>query len=70
MGVAFVGIPFYTLVKYRPMADAVESLRKAGIVQRIRSATNELTDIGDVECPVIHRDHGPKNFQNYEEFIE
>ena len=70
MGVVFVGIPFYTLVRYRPMADAVESLRKAGIVQRIRSATNELTDIGDVECPVIHRDHGPKNFKNYEEFIE
>jgi arginase len=70
LAVSFVGIPFYTLVKYRPMADAVKSLRQAGIVQRIRSATKDVIDIGDVECPVIHRDHGPKNFKNYEEFIE
>ncbi|HZY93643.1 MAG TPA: arginase family protein [Candidatus Bathyarchaeia archaeon] len=70
LGVVFVGIPFYTLVRYRPMADAVQSLRQAGIVQRIKSTTNDLTDMGDVDCPVIHRDHGPKNYKNYEEFIE
>lgn len=52
------------------MADAVQSLREAGIVQRIRSKENNLTDIGDVECPSIPRDHGPKNLRNFEEFLE
>jgi hypothetical protein len=50
VGVAFVGIPFYTLARYRSMGEAVKSLREAGIVQRIRSVGNDLTDLGDVGC--------------------
>ena len=70
MGVAFVGIPFYTLAKYRPMADAVKSLRKAGILQRMKLADSELIDLGDVDCPSIQKDHGRENLRNFEEFLE
>ena len=70
LGVTFVGIPFYTLAKYRAMGDAVPSLRKAGVVQRIKLADNDLIDLGDVDCPSIVRDHGRKNLRNFEEFSE
>src|SRR5207245_10934157 len=70
MGVTFVGIPFYTLAKYRAMGDAVSNLRKAGVFQRIKSVDNDLVDLGDVDCPSIVRDHGPKNLRNFEEFSE
>ena len=70
LGVTFVGIPFYTLAKYRAMGDAVPSLRKAGVVQRIKLADNDLVDLGDVDCPSIVRDHGRKNLRNFEEFSE
>jgi arginase len=70
VGVPFVGIPFYTLAKYRSMGDAVKSLREAGIVQRIRSVTNDLADLGDVDCPFIEQDHGKRNLRNFEEFLE
>src|SRR2546426_2701842 len=70
MGVTFVGIPFYTLAKYRAMGDAVPNLGKAGVVQRIKSVDNDLVDLGDVDCPSIVRDHGPKNLRNFEEFSE
>ena len=70
MGVTFVGIPFYTLAKYRAMGDAVSNLWKAGVVQRIKSVDIDLVDLGDVDCPSIVRDHGPKNLRNFEEFSE
>ncbi len=70
MGLTFVGIPFYSLARYRGMGEAVGSLRNAGIVQRIESADSDVTDLGDVDCPVIERDHGPRNLQNFEEFLE
>ncbi|HEV2120727.1 MAG TPA: arginase family protein [Candidatus Bathyarchaeia archaeon] len=70
MGVSFVGIPFYTLAKYRRMGDAVKSLRRAGIVHRIKLADSELIDLGDIDCPSIKRDHGPENLRNFEEFVE
>jgi len=68
--VTFVGIPFYSLAKYQGMGGAVQSLRDAGIVQRLRSGKAQVRDIGDVECPRIDRDRGPGNLRNYEEFIE
>ena len=68
--VTFVGIPFYSLAEYQGMGGAVQSLRDAGIVQRLRSGRVKVRDIGDVECPRINRDHGPRNLRNYEEFIQ
>jgi arginase len=52
------------------MRDAVPYLRNAGIVERIRSTNDELVDLGDVDCPSIERDHGPRNLRNFEEFLE
>lgn len=66
----FVGIPFYSLAKYQGMGNAVQNLRDAGIVQRLRSGSVQVRDIGDVECPRIDSDHGPRNLRNFEEFIE
>lgn len=68
--VTFVGIPFYSLAEYQGMGGAVQSLRDAGIVQRLRSGNVQVRDIGDVECPRIDSDHGPGNLRNYEEFIK
>ena len=68
--VTFVGIPFYSLAEYQGMGGAVQSLRDAGIVQRLRLGKVQVSDIGDVECPRIDRDRGPRNLRNYEEFIE
>jgi arginase len=70
VGVVFVGIPFYTLAKYRGMAEAVGSLRNAGILKRMKSADDDIIDLGDVNCPVIEKDHGPRNLYNFEEFLE
>jgi len=69
-GISFVGIPFYTRARYRGMAQAVGSLRAAGILSKLESVDPDLIDLGDVECPVIEQDHGPRNLQNWEEFIQ
>ncbi len=52
------------------MAEAVGNLRTAGILERLESADPDVADIGDVDCPVIDKDHGPENLQNLEEFLE
>ncbi|HZY46977.1 MAG TPA: arginase family protein [Candidatus Bathyarchaeia archaeon] len=70
MEVAFVGIPFYTLAKYRPMALAVRHLREASITEKIRRVANSFSDLGDVDCPGIVQDHGSKNLRNFQEFLE
>ncbi len=70
MGIVFVGIPLYTMARYRGMAEAVGSLRTAGVLRRLESADPDVVDIGDVDCPVIDKDHGPENLQNLEEFLE
>ncbi len=68
--VTFVGIPFYTLAKYQGMGDAVRNFRQAGIVQRLRSTKLPVNDIGDIECPSIKQDQGPRNLRNFEAFLE
>ena len=70
MGIVFVGIPFYTLAKYEGMAEAVSSLRAAGILDRLRSVDPSLLDLGDIACPKISQDQGPNNLHNLESFIE
>src|SRR5215472_5280160 len=70
MGIVFVGIPIYTLAKYRGMGEAVKVLRTAGIVNRLRSVDSQLSDLGDVDCPVIDRDAGPENTHNFDQFLD
>lgn len=69
-GITFVGIPFYSQAKYQGMGKAVESLRNAGIVQSLRTTHLSVSDIGDVECPPIPQDKGPRNLKNFEAFLE
>jgi arginase len=52
------------------MAEAVKTLRNAGIVDRLRSVDPQLLDLGDVGCPVIDRDSGSEKIHNFEEFLE
>jgi len=52
------------------MAEAVGSLRQAGILNRLKSTDSDILDLGDVNCPIIDKDHGPKNLQNWEEFLQ
>ncbi len=52
------------------MGEAVKNLRNAGILQRLGSTDMDVTDLGDVNCPAIGRDHGPRNLRNFEEFLE
>ncbi len=52
------------------MGEAVKNLRNVGILQRLESVYGSLTDLGDVDCPAIERDHGPRNLHNIEEFLE
>ncbi len=68
--VIFVGIPFYSLAEYEGMGGAVQNLRKAGIVERLRSANVKVRDIGDVNCPKIEKDRGTKNLRNFGEFVD
>lgn len=70
MGVVFAGIPFYTLAKYRGMAEAVRTLRAAGILEQLRSVDSHLLDLGDVDCPSIKSDTGPRNIHNMEQFLD
>jgi arginase len=52
------------------MAEAVKTLRNAGIVDRLRSVDPQLLDLGDVDCPVIDRDSGSEKIRNFEGFLE
>ncbi len=70
MKLSFAGIPLYTLAMYRGMGESVASLREAGLLGRFRSIDPKVTDIGDVKCPRIETDHGPKNLQNFDKFLE
>ena len=70
MKLSFVGIPIYTLAKYRGMSEAVTNLRSAGILSRLRSADPNLVDLGDVDCPRIEADLGSKTLHNFDEFLE
>src|SRR5262249_4513586 len=70
MGIVFVGIPIYTLAKYRGMGEAVKALRMAGIVNRLKSVDSQLSDLGDVDCPVIDTDTGAENTHNLDQFLD
>ncbi len=47
-GVTFVGIPFYSLVKYQGMGNAVPSLRRVVILERLVSSQVKVRDVGDL----------------------
>jgi arginase len=68
--VSMIGLPVYTLAKYRGMGMAVEALRRAGIKEAVSRHTHSFIDLGDVELTEIESDSGPSNLRNFPQFLE
>lgn len=65
-----IGIPFYSLEKYRGMGAAVQALRRDGIVDLVKKATESFSDLGDVSLSRIEVDSGPPNLRNFPQFLK
>ena len=68
--VSMIGLPIYTLAKYRGMGMAVEALRRVGIKEAVSRHTPGFKDLGDVELTQIEADSGPSNLRNFPQFLE
>lgn len=67
---SLLGIPIYTLAKYRGMASAVRALRELGLADVLRQRRGSFRDFGDVALPQMQRDSGPSNMRNFQHFSE
>lgn len=67
--ISLLGIPIYTLTKYRGIGLAVRSLRDLGIVQTLRKRFDHVRDFGDVTLPTLTEDEGAPNLMNYAHFL-
>lgn len=67
--ISLIGLPFYSLSKYRGMAKAVTALRSAGITETLRKSTKHFTDMGDCHLSEITVDSGPANLRNFPQFL-
>ena len=67
--ITLIGLPFYSLSKYRGMATAVTTLRSAGIAETLRKSTKHFTDMGDCQLSEITADSGPSNLRNFPQFL-
>ena len=63
--IALIGLPFYSLSKYRGMATAVTALRSAGISETLRKSAKHFTDMGDCHLSGITVDSGPPNLETF-----
>jgi len=68
--VTLVGLPIYSLVKYRGMGMAVEALRSKGIASIVRSAATDFRDLGDAVLSHTEVDSGPSTMWNSTQFLE
>ncbi len=68
--IAFIGLPFYTLAKYRGMGMAVKALRAAGIADIVTKNAESFNDLGDVPLSEIVVDSGPQNLKNFPLFLQ
>lgn len=66
---SLIGLPFYSLSKYRGMATAVAYLRSAGIAETLRKSANHFKDMGDCHLSEITEDAGPPNLRNFPQFL-
>ena len=64
-----IGIPIYTLAKYRGMGQAAAALREQGIIDAI-STGGSVVDYGIIELPELTRDSGPETFRNGDHFLK
>lgn len=67
--VSFIGLPFYSLAKYRGMGLAVKALRGLGIAKVVESKASGFRDLGDVSLSEIDADSGPPNLKNFPQFL-
>jgi arginase len=65
-----IGLPFYSLAKYRGMGMAVEALRRLGIADVVKRQAGAFKDLGDVALSEIGRDSGPSNLKNFPQFLQ
>ncbi len=64
-----IGLPFYSLSKYRGMGEAVKALRSLGITEVVKKSASSFTDLGDCRLSDIDTDSGPANLRNLPEFL-
>jgi arginase len=67
--VSMIGIPFYSLAKYRGMGMAVEAMRRLGIADVIKEKVSAFADLGDLALSQIEADSGPRNLKNFPQFL-
>lgn len=64
-----IGLPFYSLSKYRGMGEAVKVLRSLGIVEVLKKSSESFDDLGDCRLSHIDSDSGPSNLRNFPQFL-
>ncbi len=67
--VTLIGLPFYSLSKYRGMGEGVGALRSLGIAEVVKKFAASFNDLGDSRLSDIDADSGPPNFRNFPEFL-
>jgi arginase len=68
--ITILGVPLYTLAKYRGMGAAVKELRKLGIAEPLKRSADSFTDLGDAHVTPIITDSGPSNMRNFSTFVD
>jgi arginase len=67
--VSMIGLPFYSLAKYRGMGMAIKALRGLGIADTLKQQAQAFKDLGDVTLSRIETDSGPSNLRNFPQFL-
>ncbi len=67
--VSLIGLPFYSLAKYRGMGLAVKALRELGIADIVKRQASALRDLGDVPLSEIEADTGLPNLKNFPQYL-
>jgi len=67
--VSLIGLPFYSLAKYRGMGLAVKALRELGIAEVVKRQASAFRDLGDVPFSEIEADSGPANLRNFPQYL-
>ena len=67
---SLLGLPFYSLAKYRGMGLAVKALREIGIVDILKESASNFRDLGDASLTELETDSGPANLRNLPQYLQ
>jgi len=67
---SLIGLPFYSLAKYRGMGLAVKALREQGLADILKQNSENFRDLGDVTLTEIETDSGPENLRNFPQYVQ